>query len=512
MSSTQLIAKNTIFLYVRMILVMGVSLYTSRIVLQQLGVSDYGLYSLVGGVVALFGFFNSAMSSATQRYLSFDIGKGDENRLQKTFSATLSIHFGISLLVLILAETIGLWYVNYKMIFPAERSLAVNIVYQFSIFTSLLGIIQVPYNALIIAREQMNVFAYVSIVEVILKLIIVFMIVFFGSDKLIGYSILTFVVAFIIRTFYQMYCRKNFKESRYHFEYDKFFFSELISYSGWNLFGNIAGVARGQGVNIVLNYFFGTLMNAAYGITMQVQSAVSIFVTNFQIAVNPQIIKTYSKGELNSTHRLISNSTKYSFFLMLLIVSPIIINTEYVLYLWLKTPPPDTVTFVQLVLGIVLIDCLSGPMMTGAQATGNIKWYQIIVGTLVFLNLPVSWLLLKMGCDAYIVYVVYIVISFLSLQFRLYFLRKMMQFDVAEYYKQVLSRVGLLTASLLGIYIYLKHEDIKADSILSFTVHSVIIIIVMLLLIVVVGTTKNERRLAVDYLKYKILKNDLHHH
>src|SRR5690554_3558665 len=324
MSSHKTIVKNTLFLYFRMFLIMGITLYTSRVVLQQLGISDYGIYSLVGGIVTMVGFFNAAMSSATQRYLSVDIGKNDEIQLQKTFSATLTIHIGIGVMVLIIAETIGLWYINYKMIFPQDRLFAVNIVYQFSILTFLLNIIQVPYNALIIARERMNIYAYVSILEAGLKLAIVFLLVL-GTDKLILYAILTFVVALIIRLIYQVYCRRQFQESRYKFEYNKAYYKELISYSGWNLFGNIAAVAKGQGVNIVLNLFFGTVVNAAYGITNQVYSAVNMFVSNFQLALNPQIIKNYSQGNLEQSHYLILQGSKFSFYLLLIIVTPILL-------------------------------------------------------------------------------------------------------------------------------------------------------------------------------------------
>ena len=246
------------------------------------------------------------MSSATQRYLSFDIGTGDFARLKKTFSITLTIHFGIALLSLIIAETLGLWYVNYKMVFPEDRLFAVNVVYQFSVLTFLFKIIQVPYNALIIARERMSLYAYVSILEAVLKLAIVFLLVYFGTDKLITYAVLTFSVAFIIRMIYQVYCRRKFAESRYQFQYDKKYYKELISYSGWNFLGNVAFYGKNQGVNIVLNLFFGTVVNAAYGVTNQVFGAVNLFVSNFQLALNPQIIQNYSQGNLKQVHYLIS--------------------------------------------------------------------------------------------------------------------------------------------------------------------------------------------------------------
>jgi len=262
---------------------MGITLYTSRIVLEELGVSDYGIYNLVGGIVAMIGFFNGAMSTATQRYLSHDIGKGNYQQLKKTFSATLTVHFGIAILGLILAETLGLWYVNYK------QTYAVNVVFQFSILTFLLSIIQVPYNSLIMAHERMKVYAYMSILEAILKLGAVFTLMLISTNKLVIYAGLTFVVSLVVRILYQMYCRKEFEESKYHFAYDGLYFRELISYSGWNLFGNIAAVAKGQGLNLVLNLFFGTVVNAAYAITNQMASAVNLFASNLQMAFNPQI-------------------------------------------------------------------------------------------------------------------------------------------------------------------------------------------------------------------------------
>jgi len=485
---------------------MGITLYTSRIVLRELGVSDYGIYNLVGGFVAMLGFFNAAMSSATQRYLSFDIGRGDLDRLKKTFSATLTIHILIAIVGFLLAETLGLWYINTKMVFPSERVYAVNVVYQFSILTFLLSIIQVPYNALIIARERMNMYAYVSILEAILKLLIVFFLVYFGSDKLITYSILTFVVAFAIRITYQIYCRREFTESKYKFQYDKQYYKELIGYSGWNLFGNIASVAKGQGVNIVLNIFFGTIVNAAYGITNQVFSAVNMFVSNFQLALNPQIIKNYSQGNFKQSHYLISQGAKFSFFLMLIIVTPILLNTDYILNFWLKTPPEHTTVFVQLCLINILIDCLSGSLMTGAQATGKIKWYQIIVGTLVFLNLPISYFVLKLGAKPYSVYYVSIFISIISLQFRLYFLKKTMNFDVKTYYWTVLLKVIVLSCLALIMVYCIKTYFRYEVSFLVFIVESSSIVLLLIFLIILLGTTKKERDPIIQLVRKKIIK------
>ncbi|MFA4980380.1 MAG: MATE family efflux transporter, partial [Sphingobacterium sp.] len=263
---------------------MGVTLYTSRVVLGALGVSDYGIYNVVGGIVAMMAFLNSAMATATQRYLSYDIGRNNPLQLQKTFSATLTVHYFIAFLIFVVGETIGLWYINYKMNYPIERTFAVNVVFQFSLFTLFLDIIQVPYNALILARERMNVYAYVSILEAVLKLLVAYLLLWYGMDKLILYSILTFCLVFIIRNIYKFYCKRNFQESKFKFEYDRQYLVELVSFSGWNLFGTMSLVFKNQGINMVLNLFYGTFVNAAYGIAMQLQGAVNQFVSNFQVA------------------------------------------------------------------------------------------------------------------------------------------------------------------------------------------------------------------------------------
>lgn len=506
MSSQKTIVRNAMFLYIRMFLIMGITLYTSRVVLEELGISDYGIYNLVAGFIVMLGFFNSAMSSATQRYLSFDIGRGDFNQLKKTFSSTLTIHIGIAVLGLLLAETIGLWYINNKMVFPHNRFFAVNVVYQFSVLTFLLNIIQVPYNALIVARERMNMYAYVSVLEAVLKLIIVFLLVYFESDKLITYSILTFIVAFVIRLTYQIYCRREFVESKYKFQYDKQYYKELISYSGWNLFGNIAAVAKGQGVNIILNLFFGTVVNAAYGITNQVVGAINLFVTNLQLAFNPQIVKSFSQGNLEKSHYLILQGSKFCFYLLLIIVTPILLNTSYILNLWLKNPPDGTVLFVQIVLINVLIDCLSGSLMTGAQATGRIKWYQILVGTLVFLNLPISYIILKLGYEPYYVFIVSTVISLISLQFRLFFLRKVMAFDMKKYYFIVISKVLILSGIAFGIVFFGINYLPSNVNFLSFVLQSVVTIGMLVCFTILIGLNKREKSLLKDLIKNKILK------
>jgi O-antigen/teichoic acid export membrane protein len=443
------IAKNTMMLYFRMILTMIVSLYTSRVILNTLGVEDYGIYNVVGGVVSMFAFFNSAMSSATQRFLSFEIGKGDFAQLRKTFNATQIIHIGIAVVIFILAETVGLWFVKTYLVIPPERLNAAIWVYHFSVLSFMVSIIQVPYNATIIAHERMNVYAYVSIIEVSLKLLIVFMLTWITYDKLKLYGILYFSVVFIVAAIYRVYTRRKFEESKFEFVKDKKLYKTLISYSGWNLFGNIAGVAKGQGVNILLNIFYGPVVNAARGIAMQVQAAVNSFVSNFQMAVNPQIIKSYAANERDYMYSLVMRGSKFSFYLLFFLSLPIMIEVDQILKLWLKIVPEYSSIFTILVLVIILIDCVSGPLMTAIQATGKIKVYQAVVGSLLMLILPISYFLLKMGYSPEITLYVNIVISIIALSFRLYLVWKLLGFPILRFIEEIILRnIGIVLLSL----------------------------------------------------------------
>ncbi|HUH36142.1 MAG TPA: MATE family efflux transporter [Moheibacter sp.] len=505
MSTNKTIAKNTMFLYFRMLLTMGVGLFTSRLVLDALGVVDYGIYGLVGGIVTMFAFLNSAMSSATQRYLSFDIGKKDWDRLQKTFNATLNIHIGIAVVIFILAETLGLWFVNTQLDIPAERMYAANWVYQFSIFAFVTNVVQVPYNALLFAREHMSVYAYVSILETLLKLgIVLYLVQAKGTDPLILYAVLTFAVAFVIRMIYKLYCKRHFKESVYQFHWDKAYYKELLSYSGWNLFGNIAVVARGQGSNILLNLFFGPVANAAYAVTMMVQSVMGSFVSNFQVAINPQIIKNYAKGDQDTSLNLMYKSAKFSFFGMLILVVPFLVNIDYIMHLWLKEVPPYAIDFIRLALICTLIETISNPLMSGAQATGKIKWYQIIIGSFIFMTFPVVYIVFKITNNPIDLYWVFIGNSLIALVFRLFFLRKMMSLKLKDFFKKVIF--PLCWVSVL-VFIIAEFEFIsKADNFYNLLFNIGILVTIILFVIIILGTTKGERMKGIQFLKSKLLK------
>lgn len=390
MTSTSRIAKNTLFLYFRQILIMLVSLYTVRVVLDILGAEDYGIYNVVAGVVVLFSFVNNAMATSVQRYLTFYIGKNDAEKTQTVFSRSLVIHGLICLVFILLAESIGVWFLNTKLNIPAERSTAAFWCYQAAVVTTLMNIIRVPYNAVIIAYEKMSFFAGLSIVEAVMKLLVVFLLEISSFDKLAAYSFLLAAVALVVLAVYVFYCGRNFATAHYKKSADKDLGRELVSFSGWSLFGAAANVANSQGTNIVLNIFTDVTVNAAMGIANQVNAAVYSFVGNFQTAFNPQIVKNWAAGEKEQFYILLQRASKFSFYLLFLIVLPLHLNCEFVLGLWLKNVPEYSVSFVRLILIWSLLESLNGPLYTAVQATGRIKMYQTILGILNLLNLPLT--------------------------------------------------------------------------------------------------------------------------
>jgi O-antigen/teichoic acid export membrane protein len=455
------IAKNTVMLYIRMLFSMVVSLYTSRIVLNTLGVEDYGIYNVVGGIITMFSFLNGAMAAGTQRFLTFELGKNDAIQLSRVFSMSMSIHLMIALVVFVLGETLGLWFVNTQLTIPSERMAAANWVYQFSVLSAMVGIWSVPYNASIIAHERMNVYAYVSILEVILRLLIVFLLQWFGFDKLKFYAVLVFSVSLTIRFIYGRYSKLHFSETRFKFYWNKDLFNTLVSYAGWNLWGNLAVVAHDQGVNILLNIFFGPAVNAARGIAYSVKAAVYSFVQNFQVAMNPQIIKSFASGDFKNMHQLIFQGSKFSFFLLFFLSLPILLETEMIIKLWLKIVPEYAVIFTRLVVINILIESLSGPLVTAAQASGRIKLYQIVVGGLILLILPISYMFLKIGFPPEVAFCVSIFISIIALFARLIILRRLVKLKAAKFLAEVVGKslsVSLISAPL-PYYIYSSYDD-----------------------------------------------------
>lgn len=485
------IATNTLVLYFRMILIMLMTLYTSRVILNTLGVEDYGIYNIVGGIVSMFAFFNSAMSNATQRFLSFDIGQSNTTNLRKTFNAAQVIHFAVALIIFALAETVGLWFVKSYLVIPSDRMTAALWVYHFSVLSFMITVVQVPYNAILIAHERMKVFAYISILEVTFKLLIVLMLTWVSFDKLQLYGVLYFFVVLFIALIYRIYVLRQYEETKFEIVKDSKLYHALISYSGWSLFGNIAVVAKGQGVNVLLNIFFGPIVNAAQAIATQIQGALSSFSNNFQMAINPQIIKSYATGDTEYMTSLVVRGAKFSFSLLFLLSLPIAMEVDQILFLWLKTVPRYTSIFTTLVLIVILIDCVSGPLMTAVQATGKIKSYQIVVGTLQILILPISYLFFISGYAPQVTLFVTIIISIVALTFRLLFLQKLVGFPVGKFLRDVLLRN--LMAVFLSLTLPLILKQLWDPSIFRLITISIISIIWASLMLYKIGLDREER-------------------
>jgi O-antigen/teichoic acid export membrane protein len=393
--NNRMIAKNTLFLYFRLMLTVGVGLYTSRVVLEMLGVEDFGIYNIVGGVIAIFGFINRAMSGATSRFLTFELGKMNHEKLKKTFSAALTVHFIIAGIVFVLGETVGLWFMENKLVIAPERINIARWIYQLSIASTMISITQVPYNATIIAHEKMHVYAYIEILNVLLKLGIVYLLVIGNFDKLILYAVLTLCVTIFITSIYKIYCVKNFSESKYKFHPDKEIIKPMLSFSGWNFISNFSFTMKTHGVNILLNIFFGVILNAAYGIANQFQYVLMGFATNFFTAVRPQIVKYYADEQIIKMRNLVIYASKFSFLLMLLITVPFIMEAHFILGVWLNTVPDYAVDFVKLNLLYSLIWVLMVPFNYAIQATGNIKISSSLTGGIYLSVLPLTYILFR---------------------------------------------------------------------------------------------------------------------
>lgn len=490
------IAKNTLLLYVRMLFGMLVSLYTSRVILQTLGVEDYGVYNVVGGVITMFTFLNSAMSSATSRYITFEIGKGNMEQLKKVFSTALQIHAIIALLIVILGETVGLWFLMNELVIPDGRMDAAMWVYQCSIVTAVVTIMSVPYNADIIAHEKMSAFAYISVLEILLKLAIVYLLVALPFDKLKVYAVLVLMVGLLIRCIYTRYCHKHFEESHYIHRIEKSLLKEMSSFAGWSFWGNLAGILYTQGLNMMLNIFFGPVVNAARGIATQIQSVVTQFVTNFQMALNPQITKTYASGELDKMHSLMFRSARFSFMLLFFLSLPILIETDYILTLWLGVVPENTAIFARIIIAISLIYTIANPCVIANQATGKVKVYQAVVGGLLLLILPISYIVLKMGAPAYSVFIVHFCVESVAQFARMYMLRNMIDLPLWSYVKNIyLPIMGVVFLSLvLPMLVYNNMQE----GIIRFLIVGMTCVVSVAMTSLFIGMTRNERTFLID--------------
>lgn len=471
------IAKNTLMLYLRMFFIMGVTLYTSRVVLATLGVEDYGIYNVVGGVIAMLGFLNSAMVTATQRYLTFELGKKANEVLKRVFATSFQIHAIIALTVLVLGEIVGLWFIHNKMVIPPERLDAALWVFQCSVLSTMVSIMCVPFNATIIAHEKMSAFAYISIFEVSLKLLIVYLLVISDFDKLKLYAVLVLCVQMLISGIYANYSRKHFDEARSIRVSDKRLFKEMFAFAGWNLWGNCAGVLFTQGINLLLNVFFGPVVNAARAVAVQVEAAIQQFSTNFQMAINPQITKTFAQGDLKAMHLLIQRSARFTFLLLFVLSLPVMIEAPYILELWLKTVPEHTVVFLRIILATIIIDSMAKPLMQAAAATGRVRRYQSVVGGILLTIVPIAYIVLKLGAPAESVFIVHLCVCCFAFVVRLFIIRPMIRLSIRAFLAQTVLRAIAVVLISVPLPIYL-HNTLQSSFLSAVAVCAVSVAVV----------------------------------
>lgn len=501
-SNNKRIAKNTVLLYIRTLIILVIALYTSRVVLQALGVDDYGTYNVVGGFVAMFSLLSGSLSNAISRYITFELGKDDKNRLMEVFSTSVTVQIILAVIVIVLAEIVGVWFLNVKMNIPDGRMVAANWVFQCSLLTFAINLISIPYNACIIAHERMNAFAYVSILEAVLKLGAVLLLFVVGFDRLIVYAVLLVIVATVIRLIYGVYCDRHFDECKYHFSLNKPLIKEMTSLAGWNMLGSSGAILNSHGINLLMNLFFGVTVNAARGLAVQVNSAVTQFVNSFTTAVNPQITKSYAKEEKDYMFKLVAMSSKYSFYLMLMLVAPIIVEAPFLLKLWLKTVPDYTVLFVRLTLVASLISTLSSPLYTLALATGNIKKYQIVVGSLSLSCFFVTYVCYKLGLPVESAYYAYIIIQVVILVARLKIVSDLTELNLMQFSSSVLSKV-VFVSLIVVVILYLSKSIFVSSTFVNSLVIIFIACVVSFISIVLIGLDSYERNFFINLLRSK---------
>ena len=438
------LAKNTILLYFRMALMMCINLYTSRIVLHTLGVEDYGIYNVVGGVVVMLSFVNDSMTASTQRFLSFELGSGKKQRLREVFATSINIHLVISLIIVLIGETVGLWFLHEKMVIPPERMYAAEWCYHLSIFTAVLNVLSYPYISAIIAHEKMSSFAYIAILDAVLKLLLVYLLLVFDYDRLIFYAILYAAEKLLIRLIYNIYCVRNFDECKYRWFFRKDLFRDMASFAGWKMWGELAMVLYIQGLDLLLNVFFGPIVNAARAAAHYAQGAVGNFASNFQMAINPQIMKTYASGQLKKMHQLIYTGTRVTFCMLLTVCLPLLVETPAVLGLWLKEVPEGSVTFLRLMLVILMIRQSTNILVTAIAATGKIRKYEVTISILMLTILPISYVVLKLGGAPWSVFVVYLSVVVISYFTILYIILPQIKLSLKKYVRYAVMRCAIV--------------------------------------------------------------------
>lgn len=502
-NSTNRIAKNTLYLYLRMIITLVVTLYTSRVIVNTLGIEDFGIYNIVGGVIVLFSFISHSLRIASQRFLSYELGKkldGDEN---KVFNTCLQTHALMSILFIVLAETVGLWLFNNKLNIPTDRMIAAAWVYQFSVITFVINLFQSPYQASIVSHEQMSFYAIVSIVDVCLKLLIAYLLVIASWDKLVVYSFFMTCVSFISLSIAAVYCYRNFSLNKPVLARDNKLFRDIFSYAGWSMVGGCATLGSQQGGNILLNVFNGVTANAAFGIANQVNNAIYGFVSNFQSAFNPQIVKSYAAGQIKELLQLVNRTALFSYYLLLIIAVPFMIKADYVISLWLGECPEYAAGFCVLMLVYFLMDAIEAPLWMVIGATGKMKVYTIWTAALTIFNIPVSWLLLANDYSVYWVFIIRVIINFISAVIRPFYLKTLVpDFSIRSFMNNTITRAILVTCVIVLPYIVLDGIFEQMNSFLTI----IIAFVYTLVVLAIIGLNKSDRRVLVNMVLSKIRK------
>lgn len=508
MSKNQLILNNTLALYIRLLLTLFISLYSTRILLENLGVNDFGLYGTVAGVIALIAFLQTALSNATNRFLNIEMTKGTISYIQNIFSTSVFLHIIIATFICILIEIIGSWALNSYIKIPLDKIEVATQVFHLSIISLFFLVITIPFEAMLMAKEKFGIYALISVIDVILKLILAYILIFFNDDKLLYYAIGVFLIVFLIRLTYVMYVSLIFDETKINFFVEKDFLKKIISFIGWDLYGNFSVVLRLHGTTLLMNNFFGLAMVASIQVSNQITVALHSLSSNLLIAVKPQLMKSYAENDLNRTNELISFSSKYAYYLMLIFCIPIISNIHYILDLWLVNPPEYTKVIAIFMLVTSLIGVIFNPIIMLIHATGNVKKISFLTGTLILISVPLIYILFKLGFEYYYAYIVFTVNSLLIGFFNLWIAKSLVvRFNISNFLKDVIFKLILVTLTIFVI-LFIFNKYFVVDGFLSFIVFSILQIIISIILIYYMGIDKYHKNIINQYLRLK-LKNGL---
>jgi len=506
-TSNKQIAKNTLFLYLRMIVMTFIGLFTTRVILNALGVSDLGLINVAGSVVGMFTFLNGTLSSGTQRFLSYAIGEGDIQKLKKTFSSALTLHLLMALIILVLGETVGLWYVYHKLVIEPGRFEAAMVCYQLSILGTFIGIVLVPFNSALVAHEHMGMYAYMAIYDAVAKLLAAYLIQIVPWDRVIFYSTLTFVIGFIHTFIYNWYCRKHFEECAFRFGYDKKIFKEMLSFSGWNTIGCLAAMGQGTGVNLVLNAFFGTIVNGARSIAFQANNWVYKFVSSFLTAVNPQITKSYAAQDYTRTGSLVCNGARFGCYLYLFLGIPLFIEIEWVLTIWLGECPEHTAMFLRILMIELLFRTMGQPTITAMHATGEMKLVNLTVAIILLTIVPMSYILAWLGYSSEVILAANVIPWIIVPPIRVMWVNKFSggNFPIKRYVFQVMIKTlilaGLMMIAPYGVYYMTESID---NDLIQFLAVGTTSVISSSLIIYYLGLDKQLRKKALVKIRTKV--------